>query len=342
MDDLHCNSLKCRKALGLEICPACETTLPDPDDIVQTFLNPGDAYKTSVLSGLTPSLILDIASRAMNFWSYQVQQESAFQALMTKDRQERVAVLEAQCSTIRREATSEITLLKERLANAERDLALERRKVRDLQETHKANAKAYNKLKSQYDKAKQRALLVPGDSTAFASAAAANAAAASRQPFTAGPPQGTPLRSTSTASFTAPNRVNLGWGAHLQGGQGGGAGVPLAHNPGNSGQRPRRSLHDQENQGSGGAVVGTGFGGGAGFFGAGAGGGRGIAPMPHQRSGGSNASGSSGGGSGGGNGGGGGLVGQPQQQQMPEYLGQQSGGAKRGGGGFRPAAFGAG
>lgn len=31
--------------------------------------------------------------------------------------------------------------------DAERDLALERRKVRDLQETHKANAKAYNKLK---------------------------------------------------------------------------------------------------------------------------------------------------------------------------------------------------
>lgn len=46
-----------------------------------------------------------------------------------------------------REATSEITLLKERVANAERDLELERRKVRDLHETHKANAKAYNKLK---------------------------------------------------------------------------------------------------------------------------------------------------------------------------------------------------
>lgn len=97
------------------------------DDIVQTFLNPGDAYKTSVLSGLAPSLILDIASRAMvsrslstrgskadylcpsteflvvsgtaraedratktelTFIAEQVQQEGAFQALMTKDRQE--------------------------------------------------------------------------------------------------------------------------------------------------------------------------------------------------------------------------------------------------------------
>lgn len=33
------------------------------------------------------------------------------------------------------------------LTDAERDLELERRKVRDLHETHKANAKAYNKLK---------------------------------------------------------------------------------------------------------------------------------------------------------------------------------------------------
>lgn len=32
---------------------------------MQTSLRPGDAYKTSVLSGLAPSLILDIASRAM-------------------------------------------------------------------------------------------------------------------------------------------------------------------------------------------------------------------------------------------------------------------------------------
>lgn len=187
---------------------------------------------------------------------------------------------------------------------------------------------------AQYDKAKQRALLNPGDSTAFASAAAANAAATSapRQPFGTGPPQGTPLRASSTASFAAPNRVNLGWGAHLQGGQGGSAGVPLAHNPGNSGQRPRRSLHEQQNQHAGGGMTGAGFGGGAGLFGAGAGGGRGIAPMPHQRSGGSNASGSSGGGSGGGAFGAGGHVGQQQQQQQlqPEFLGQQAGAAKRG------------
>lgn len=40
-----------------------------------------------------------------------------------------------------------LAVLQGRVAAAERDLELERRKVRDLHETHKANAKAYNKLK---------------------------------------------------------------------------------------------------------------------------------------------------------------------------------------------------
>lgn len=42
------------------------------DDVVQTALNPHDSYKTSILSGLSPSVILDIASRALNFYTYQV------------------------------------------------------------------------------------------------------------------------------------------------------------------------------------------------------------------------------------------------------------------------------
>ncbi|BGP21429.1 E3 ubiquitin-protein ligase [Rhodotorula toruloides] len=124
------------------------------DDAVQTALNPHDSYKTSILSGLSPSIILDIASRALNFYTYQVQQEAAFQALITKNAQERIAVLEAQCNTTMREAHAEIT-------RTEKDLELERRRVHDLQETHKANAKAYQKLKAQFDKTKQRSLLNP-------------------------------------------------------------------------------------------------------------------------------------------------------------------------------------
>ncbi|GAA5856262.1 hypothetical protein JCM8547_000842 [Rhodosporidiobolus lusitaniae] len=240
MDELRCNNLRCRKSLALEVsrshifcvdcanalfstpqvCPACETSLTDMDDIMQTALNPHDSYKTSILSGLPPTIVLDIASRALNFYTYQVQQEAAFQALITKNAQERISILEAQLNTVTREANAEIALLKDRVGSAEKDLDLERRRVRELQETHKANAKAYSKLKAQYDKTKQRALLNPGDPNlqqAFNPASGgppAPSPSIARQAFIPAPGTGPFIRSTSSASH--PGRGGGGIGAGSQ------------------------------------------------------------------------------------------------------------------------------
>ena len=49
--------------------------LPNPDDVVSTSLNPTDDYKTSVLSGLAPSIVVECAGRALAFWCYQSTQE---------------------------------------------------------------------------------------------------------------------------------------------------------------------------------------------------------------------------------------------------------------------------
>ncbi|KAJ5256862.1 hypothetical protein N7478_012966 [Penicillium angulare] len=56
-------------------CPACQTVLFNPDDAVSTILNPTEDYKTSVLSGLDPSTIMECAGRALGFWAYQSIQE---------------------------------------------------------------------------------------------------------------------------------------------------------------------------------------------------------------------------------------------------------------------------
>lgn len=99
---LRCNSLKCRTQLndravvttcshifcipcseglglanpgGARSCPACETQLANPDDAVVTQLNPSEDYKTSVLSGLSPSIIMECAGRGLSFYSYQTTQE---------------------------------------------------------------------------------------------------------------------------------------------------------------------------------------------------------------------------------------------------------------------------
>ncbi len=103
---LRCNSLKCRspladravvttcshifcipcsETLGLasaphnsanaRVCPACETELGSLDDVVVTRLNPAEDYKTSVLSGLSPTIVMECAGRALAFFSYQTAQE---------------------------------------------------------------------------------------------------------------------------------------------------------------------------------------------------------------------------------------------------------------------------
>jgi hypothetical protein len=57
------------------VCPACDTHLNNPDDAVITNLIPTEDYKTSVLSGLSPNIIMECAGRALSFWAYQTTQE---------------------------------------------------------------------------------------------------------------------------------------------------------------------------------------------------------------------------------------------------------------------------
>lgn len=77
---VYCNG--CAESLGLtgpagllRHCPACQHNLPNPDDAVLTRLNPTEDYKTSVLSGLNPNIIMECAGRGLAFWSYQCRQE---------------------------------------------------------------------------------------------------------------------------------------------------------------------------------------------------------------------------------------------------------------------------
>ena len=66
------------------ICPTCSTALPNPDDAASTSLQPSEEYKTSVLSGLDPTTIMECASRALSFWTYQTTQEMYADASLDK------------------------------------------------------------------------------------------------------------------------------------------------------------------------------------------------------------------------------------------------------------------
>ena len=79
----HIFCLDCASQSGLtsqtpehhRVCPACRGQLSRPDDAVISNLNPTEDYKISVLSGLSPNVIMECAGRALSFWAYQMTQE---------------------------------------------------------------------------------------------------------------------------------------------------------------------------------------------------------------------------------------------------------------------------
>lgn len=79
----HIFCLECANRLQLShppagqrpVCPACDAHLTNPDDAVITNLNPTEDYKTSLLSGLSPGIIMECAGRGLSFWTYQTSQE---------------------------------------------------------------------------------------------------------------------------------------------------------------------------------------------------------------------------------------------------------------------------
>ncbi|KAI0773823.1 hypothetical protein C8Q74DRAFT_1201439 [Fomes fomentarius] len=169
MDNLRCNRLTCRRSLtdkavvvsshifcvdcanelfnDSRSCPACETSLTEPDDVVVSSLHPSNDYKTSVLSGLNPNIIMEICSRALSFWQYQMHQEYSFQQALYRNVSEKNAQLEKRLENVIREANGEISLLTNKMGELQRDLETEKRKAANLQESLKESEKEYHKLK---------------------------------------------------------------------------------------------------------------------------------------------------------------------------------------------------
>ncbi|KAI1734773.1 hypothetical protein F4680DRAFT_453651 [Xylaria scruposa] len=185
---LHCNVLKCRKELGDRAlvttcyhifcgdcaarlglanqgrdhpiaCPACGTHLTNPDDAVVTNLKPSEDYKTSVLSGLSPNVIIDCASRALSFWAYQVTQEIIFQQHMSKTLTEKYSSLNVHLDKVVNDANAEIANCHNKLDNAEIERDELRKKYEELLQTCKEKNRKLLQTQELYDKLKRKAML---------------------------------------------------------------------------------------------------------------------------------------------------------------------------------------
>ncbi|KIR25419.1 E3 ubiquitin-protein ligase CCNP1IP1 [Cryptococcus deuterogattii LA55] len=93
-----------------------------------TTLNPTNEYKASILAGLPPSTALEVTARAIGFWTYQLSQESACQALVLKNAQNRQAYTEKQLNN----AFEDLQIANNKIVFLENELDAGRRKIQGL------------------------------------------------------------------------------------------------------------------------------------------------------------------------------------------------------------------
>ncbi|KAM0717258.1 hypothetical protein Q7P37_007110 [Cladosporium fusiforme] len=189
---LRCNHLRCRErlrdkaivttcshifclacsdsALGSgestnRTCPACGTTLDKPYDKTVAILRPTDDYKMSVLSGLSPTIIMECANSGMAFWAYQSSQEIYYQEHANKSLKQQLDVKNQELSGVRSSAREEIGKLEDSIQNASEQINRLNRSLAELEEGRKSLERDRNKYRSSYEKLKQKAL-VPDIETA--------------------------------------------------------------------------------------------------------------------------------------------------------------------------------
>ncbi|CAH0025536.1 unnamed protein product [Clonostachys rhizophaga] len=138
------------------ICPACRADLPGQDDAVITHLNPSDDYKTSILSGLSPSTVMECAGRALSFWAYQATQEMHFQRHLYQTMVDKYSALAAELERRTTEANSTISSLQSKLQTTISEYEFLQQKNEDLARMHKDKCRKLLQTQEAHDKEKRK------------------------------------------------------------------------------------------------------------------------------------------------------------------------------------------
>ncbi|OZJ03414.1 hypothetical protein BZG36_03598 [Bifiguratus adelaidae] len=129
------------------------------EDIIMMDLNPTEEYKSSALSGLRPEVILDICSRAVSFYSYQVAQEIAFQSLMCKNLEAKCAELDTSFQGFKTNTLVELNTWKDKYNSLYKQNELDKNRLHELNDQLLEKNRQFQKLKLMYEKLKRKALM---------------------------------------------------------------------------------------------------------------------------------------------------------------------------------------
>ncbi|KAF9557308.1 hypothetical protein EC968_007693 [Mortierella alpina] len=110
-----------------------------------------EPHEASILSGLSPEVIMEICTRAISFWTYQTAQEAKFQEMAQRTLEDKLGLVEKQLQRMTREVNVELNGLQE-------ELEQERRKSADLSGQLEEKMRQLSKVQAQYDRQKRRPL----------------------------------------------------------------------------------------------------------------------------------------------------------------------------------------
>ncbi|XP_025916584.1 E3 ubiquitin-protein ligase CCNB1IP1 [Apteryx rowi] len=144
------------------VCPACGSALAGKLDIVRTELSPSEEYKAMVLAGLRPDVVLDISSRALAFWTYQVHQERLYQEYASSQAEGRLRQAERACARRLQDKEAEAAAVRAEVASLKRLLEEYQGKFTALSERLMERNRQYQKLQGLYDGLRLRNMAAGG------------------------------------------------------------------------------------------------------------------------------------------------------------------------------------
>lgn len=181
--DIVCNFRKCRRALSSQAwvttcshafcvehgksefkrnaenslnCPACGIELRDKFDVIQADLKPGETFRSIVLAGMRPDTIMDIAMRAMSFWSYQVEQETLYQESVAKHAREKLQCMEEINTLNLQKLKAELETCKRKISSMQTEFNMKRKQAEELTARLEDKTRKIQKLTFQVEAHKRK------------------------------------------------------------------------------------------------------------------------------------------------------------------------------------------
>ncbi|XP_063955364.1 E3 ubiquitin-protein ligase CCNB1IP1-like [Lytechinus pictus] len=183
MEDMVCNYRKCRQSLNSNawvtscshifcdehgskefnkkaLCPACDNNLPGKFDVIRIDLSPSEQYKSMVLAGQRPEIILEVCSRALAFWTYQIEQERTYQDYVSKKAKERNTQMEQYCEQLLNRTQTEVSSLKSQISALRREVEGTKKRYNDVYEKLVEKNRQHQKLQLMYDSLRRKSITV--------------------------------------------------------------------------------------------------------------------------------------------------------------------------------------